>query len=95
MGRREKVASPEDIRQAVQGLIFEALARKKSSVRLEDIKEGVSLVKDLGVDSLDILQIVAMVEKRYRLRIPEEELRSLGDLGAIVRAVRRRLGAEA
>ena len=71
----------------MQELILEVLNRKKSSARLEDIKEGVSLTRDLGIDSLDVLQITATVEKRYKFRIPEEELKGMDDLKGILSAV--------
>lgn len=86
---------PEDLPEIVRGLIAEALRRKKSAVKPEQIKEGASLTRDLGIDSLDILQITAMVEKRYKLRLPEEELKAMDDLGTIVRVLRKHLAAGA
>lgn len=83
--------SPSEIRRALQELIAAALARKKVAVKAEDVKEGVSLLRDLGVDSLDLLQIVATAEKRFGVRIPEDELKKLDDLDALVRAVEVRL----
>jgi acyl carrier protein len=32
------------------------------------------LVEDLGMDSMMALEILAAIEKRYKLQIPEEEL---------------------
>lgn len=77
------------VRKAVQGLILDVLNRKKVKIGLEDIKEGVSLTTQLGIDSLDILQISATVEKKYRIKFPEEELPKLDDLGAIIKAVQK------
>ncbi len=76
-------------RKEIQKLIHDVLNRKKVKVDLEDIKEGVSLTTQLGIDSLDILQVAATVEKKYKIKIPEEELKKLDDVGAILRAVEK------
>lgn len=83
----------KDLREAVRALIFDVLKGKKSGAKLEDIKEGVSLTGELDIDSLDLLQISATVEKKYKIRIPEEELRSMGELGAIVKVLKKYLPA--
>jgi acyl carrier protein len=41
----------------------------------------------LGVDSLQGLQILAAVEKRFGIRLPDEELIRMRTIGAIVAAV--------
>jgi acyl carrier protein len=53
-----------------------------ASVRIDD-----SLVEVLGVDSLQGLQILAAVEKRFGIRLPDEELIRMRTIGAIVAAV--------
>lgn len=83
----------KQLREVVRGLIFDALRGKRSAAKLEDIKDGVSLTTGLGIDSLDLLQIAATVEKKYKIRIPEEELRKMGDLGGIVKVVQKYLPA--
>jgi acyl carrier protein len=55
-----------------------------ASVRIDD-----SLVEVLGVDSLQGLQILAAVEKRFGIRLPDEELIRMRTIGAIVAAVAR------
>lgn len=82
-----------ELRDVVRGLIIDVLKRKKSKASPEDVKEGVSLTTGLGIDSLDLLQISATVEKRYKLRIPEEELKKMDDLGGILRVVKKHMPA--
>lgn len=77
------------VRKKVQQQIASVLKRKKAAIKPEDIREGVSLTLQLGIDSLDILQLAAGVEKEYKLRIPEEELRAMDDLGAILKVVEK------
>ena len=40
----------------------------------EDIRDDAQFVKDLGMDSMMALEILATLEKRYKIVIPEEEL---------------------
>lgn len=87
--------SSQEIRRAVQELIAGVLNRKKVAKKPEEIKEGVSLTRELGIDSLDILQICATVEKKYKVKIPEEDLKKMDDLGAILAAVKKYLPAQA
>ncbi len=47
------------------------------------------LVEHLGVDSLQGLQILAGVEKRCDVRLPDDELITLRTIGRIVESVRR------
>lgn len=78
-----------EVRRAVQQIIADVLERKRTPRKAEEIVEGLSLTKDLGIDSLDILQLSAVVEKRYGLKIPEAELRGMDDLGGVLQAVER------
>lgn len=47
------------------------------------------LVAALGVDSLQGLQILATVEKRFDIRLPDEELIRMRTIRAIVEGVER------
>lgn len=85
----------EDIRRAVQELVLGILKRKKIEAKAEDVKEGVSLTRHLGIDSLDILQLSASVEKRYGLRFSEAEIRSMDDLGGILEVISKHRGKAA
>ena len=81
------IPDPQTIRSAVQEIIGDVLKRKKSKLTREDVKDGVSLTRDLGIDSLDILQMTAVFEKKYKVTIPDEETKSLDELGSIVKTV--------
>jgi len=54
-----------------------------SEVPQEQLKEDARFVEDLGIDSMMALEIVANIEKKYKVVIPEEEIpkiRSLKDV---------------
>ena len=50
------------------------------------------LVEVLSVDSLQGLQILAAVEKRFAIRLPDDELIKMRTIAAIVDAVSRQQG---
>ncbi len=49
--------------------------------------------KELGIDSMMAIEIVADVERTYKLSIPEEELQDLTDLNAVYTKVKSKLAA--
>ncbi|MFA6317263.1 MAG: acyl carrier protein [Elusimicrobiota bacterium] len=83
------VYDKNEVRETLVALVRDVLKRKRLDAKAEDIVEGVSLVTQVGIDSLDILQVVAAVEKKYGLRIPEEELRSADDIGKFLKVVEK------
>jgi acyl carrier protein len=77
--------------------IIETLALE--DVTPEDIDPEAQLVGgDLGIDSIDVLELVMMVEKEYGVVIDSKELgaqvfTSLGALGAYIQKTRNEGGA--
>jgi acyl carrier protein len=53
------------------------------------------LVERLGIDSLQGLQMLAAVEKRFALRLPDEDLLRLHTIGRIADVVERLQGRSA
>lgn len=47
--------------------------------------------KDLGIDSMMAIEIVAEVERTYGLKVPEEELEKITDLNSVVALVQAKL----
>ena len=48
--------------------------------------------KDLGIDSMMAIEIIADVERSYSIKVPEEELESIVDLNSVVALVQGKLG---
>lgn len=54
---------------------------------LPHISDEAQLVEELGAESVDIVNIVAVIEEKFNVFIPEEELASIktvADLAALV-----------
>ncbi|MBK2126364.1 acyl carrier protein, partial [Fangia hongkongensis] len=52
---------------------------------LDDFEDDERLVQELGVDSMMALEIVACIERKYKIRIPEERLVEVQTLNDSVR----------
>jgi acyl carrier protein len=74
----------------VRALIQEVARRDTSAVGRND-----DLVEVLGVDSLEGLQILAIVEKRFDIRLPDDELIHMRTIGKIADGVERLQGGGA
>ncbi len=59
---------------------------------VDRIGDDADLYKDLGLDSMQALEIVLEIEKRFALAIPEDALRKIRTLNDAV-AVAKSLGA--
>jgi len=48
--------------------------------------------KDMGIDSMMAIEIIAEVERSYKIKVPEEELQEIVDLNSVVALVQGKLG---
>ena len=55
----------------------------------EKITPEANFVEDLGMDSMMALEILASIEKKYKLRIPEENLTKIASLNKVVALVEK------
>ena len=53
-------------------------------VQPDSIGTSAHLIEDLGMDSMMALEILATVEKRFRIRVPEENLPKMTTIDRIV-----------
>ncbi|MBM3245674.1 MAG: acyl carrier protein [Candidatus Omnitrophica bacterium] len=67
----------QNFEEEIKGIIAEVLEKDPS-----EITPTARFFEDLGVDSMMALEIMAAIEKRYKITIPEEklaEMRTLND----------------
>jgi len=60
-----------------------AIVRKVTKSEIE-IREETRLIEDLGVDSLDLLEIVMAVEDMFRIKITDQDFSHLATVSAAV-----------
>ena len=76
------LASVSAAEARVRGLIQDVSRRDTSALGRDD-----DLVEAIGMDSLEGLQILAMVEKRFDVRLPDEELVQMRTIGRIADSI--------
>lgn len=69
-----------ELRGELKGLIAEV-------IEVEEFADDENFVTELAVDSVMALEMVARIEKRYRIRIPEEQFAQMKTLNEVVRIV--------
>ncbi|MDZ7618168.1 MAG: acyl carrier protein [Patescibacteria group bacterium] len=69
-----------DIREAV----LEILSDIAPDEDLSDLKDDVAFREQLEMDSMDFLDIVMELRKRYRIQIPEEDYPKLASMTSTV-----------
>ncbi len=72
-----------DVERDIRNLVAEVL-----EVEPESVDANASFVKDLGMDSMMALEILAGIEKKYRIVIPEENLPKFTSLNHTITIVK-------
>ena len=66
---------------------LQELAAEILGVEPEQVQMDVSFARDLAADSLDLVELIAAVEDKYEVELPDEELekmKNVGDLWAFL-----------
>ena len=69
----------DQVKQEVKKMISEI-----SEIPEADFKEESLFFEDLGIDSMMALEIVAQIEKKYKVVIPEEEIPTIRSLQKVL-----------
>ncbi|MGD8862244.1 MAG: acyl carrier protein [Myxococcales bacterium] len=76
--------SNEDLKEKLREIVAEV-------AEIDEVPDDTPF-KDLGIDSMMAIEIVADVERNYKIKIPEEELEQVTDLNSVVSLVSAKLG---
>ena len=49
-----------------------------------DLEDGKNLRTDLGLDSVDVVSIISQIERRFRIRLSQQELEKLVTVGDVL-----------
>ena len=69
----------------IREVIIDILSDIAPDEDLGDLKDDVSFREQLELDSMDFLDIVMELRKRYRIQIPEEEYTQLASMASTVK----------
>jgi len=73
------IVTDDNLEKDIRSLIAEILEVDESK-----ITRDAKFIDDLGMDSMMALEILASVEKKYKVKIPEEYLTKVTSLGSII-----------
>lgn len=71
---------------AVRKLIAEVAELEEEKVTLD-----AKFVEDLGMDSMMALEVLASIEKKYKVKIPEENLSKVTSLKSVIEIIQEYL----
>ena len=78
------MASAVDLTAEVRKIVAEILETNPSA-----IDPGAQLVEDLGMDSMMALEILAAIEKRFKIKVPEESLVKMTTLNQVIQVAQQ------
>jgi acyl carrier protein len=76
----------KDIDFIVKDIMADKLGLERSQ-----LKDSADLQDDLGIDSLDILELHSEIEKQFNIRIPDEEAEKMTTVSRIVHYVQDKM----
>jgi len=77
-----------DVKEKLMSIVTEILEVDRSVI---EGKEDVNLFKELDVDSLLALEIIANVETKYNIKIEDEEIETLVSFNKMLEMVKNKL----
>ncbi len=69
-------------REEVKKALIEVL--KDRGFDVNEVSEDASLTDDLGLDSLDLVDLTMDIEEKFGISIPDEDLPKLSTVGAVI-----------
>ena len=66
---------------------------KLLKVRPEELKDGVSLIDSIGVDSTEMVEIVIALEKAFATKLSPKEITKSSTINEIEKIIQSKLGA--
>jgi acyl carrier protein len=79
--------TPPTLKEDLRALIAEVI-EKDVDVVGDDV-----LLRDLGVDSMQAIEIISDIERRYQIKIAESEFKNISTLANVHRFVDEKLSA--
>lgn len=77
----------QDLEGQIKSIIAEIIEKDPA-----EITADAKFFEDLGVDSMMALEILAAIEKKYKITIPEEKLAQLTTLNQTIAVAKEYLG---
>jgi len=79
------VSAPDELKEKLRAIIAEVS-------EIDEIPDATPF-KELGIDSMMAIEIVAEIERTYKLSVPEDELVRITNLDSVYTLVKEKLPA--
>ncbi|WP_238700995.1 acyl carrier protein, partial [Helicobacter pylori] len=70
---------------------IQAVIAERLEIDVSQVTPEAKLVKDLGVDSLDIVELIMALEERFGIEIPDEQAEKIVNVGDVMRYIEKQL----
>ncbi len=77
---------PENLEKEMKQLIADISGR-----RIEELKLDASFLEDLGIDSIKAIESTVAIEKKYKIRIKDEQVPQITTIAKAIEVVREAL----
>lgn len=68
-----------------------AILSKVLKMEKDEITSRSKLLDDLGIDSVDFWDVIASIDKKYKIRVTEQEAMKLETVADLVKALEKKL----
>ena len=79
----------ENLEQEIRELIANV-----TGLDVEAIKPDANFWEDLGVDSIKAIEITVAIERKYKIRIRDEQVAQISTVGQAVKVIQEALGKQ-
>jgi acyl carrier protein len=77
-------------RQTIRQTLIELL-EADTGEKYETLEDSMKLREELGLDSVDVVSIVSQIERRFRIRLSQQELEVLATVGDVLNLLETKL----
>ena len=80
-------------REDILATIAAEILKKDETINIKDITPDKSFAADLGMDSLDTVELTMEMEKHYDIQIADDEMESVHTVGELVDTILHHVNA--
>ncbi|WP_101001871.1 acyl carrier protein [Helicobacter pylori] len=70
---------------------MQAVISEQLEIDVSQVTPEAKFVKDLGVDSLDIVELIMALEEKFGIEIPDEQAEKIVNVGDVMRYIEKQL----
>ncbi|KHL89058.1 acyl carrier protein [Helicobacter pylori] len=70
---------------------MQAVIAKQLNIDASQVTLRTKFVKDLGVDSLDVVELIMALEEKFGIEIPDEQAEKIVNVGDVMRYIEKQL----